>query len=87
MTTYAPPLREMLFAMKEHGGLDAVLAQPGNEEVTGELVGAILDCDYDTVVTSSLDEAEIFWTENRSQVAVVLSDLCLPDAKSTMTEK
>ena len=43
MTTYAPPLREMLFAMKEHGGLDAVLAQPGNEEVTGELVGAILD--------------------------------------------
>jgi alkylation response protein AidB-like acyl-CoA dehydrogenase len=43
MTTYAPPLREMRFAMKEHGGLDAVLAQPGNEEVTGELVGAILD--------------------------------------------
>ena len=30
MTTYAPPLREMLFAMKENGGLDAVLAQPGN---------------------------------------------------------
>jgi 3-(methylthio)propanoyl-CoA dehydrogenase len=41
--TYAPPLREMLFAMKELGGLDAVLAQPGNEEVTAELVDAILD--------------------------------------------
>ena len=38
-----PPLRDMLFAMKELGGLEAVLAQPGNEEVTGELVEAILD--------------------------------------------
>jgi alkylation response protein AidB-like acyl-CoA dehydrogenase len=43
MNTYAPPLREMLFAMKEHGGLDAVLAQSGHEEVNGELVEAILD--------------------------------------------
>jgi alkylation response protein AidB-like acyl-CoA dehydrogenase len=43
MSTYTPPLRDMLFAMKELGGLDAVLAQPGNEEVTGELVEAILD--------------------------------------------
>ena len=43
MTTYAPPLREMLFAMKEYGGLDAVLARTGNEEVTDELVEAILD--------------------------------------------
>jgi 3-(methylthio)propanoyl-CoA dehydrogenase len=43
MSTYAPPLRDMLFAMKELGGLDAVLAQPGNEEVTAELVEAILD--------------------------------------------
>ena len=42
MTTYAPPLRDMLFAMKELGGLDAVLAQPGNEEV-GDVVEAILD--------------------------------------------
>ena len=33
MTTYASPLREMLFAMKEHGGLDAVLAQPGNDDL------------------------------------------------------
>ncbi len=43
MSPYAPPLRDMLFAMKELGGLDAVLAQPGNEEVTAELVEAILD--------------------------------------------
>jgi alkylation response protein AidB-like acyl-CoA dehydrogenase len=43
MSTYAPPLRDMLFAMKEIGGLDAVLAQPGNEEFNSELVEAILD--------------------------------------------
>ena len=30
--SYEAPLREMMFAMREHGGLDAVLAQPGNEE-------------------------------------------------------
>ena len=43
MSHYAPPLRYMLFAMKELGGLDAVLAQAGNEELTGDLVEAILD--------------------------------------------
>ena len=43
MTPYAAPLREMQFAMKELGGLDAVLAQPGNEEFNGELVEAILE--------------------------------------------
>jgi len=43
MTTYAPPLQEMLFAMKELGGLDAILAQPGHEEFNVELVEAILD--------------------------------------------
>jgi 3-(methylthio)propanoyl-CoA dehydrogenase len=43
MSHYAPPLRDMLFAMKELGGLDAVLAQDGNEELTGDLVEAILD--------------------------------------------
>ena len=43
MSHYTPPLRDMLFAMKEIGGLDAVLAQPGNEEVTPDLVDAILD--------------------------------------------
>ncbi|HNB45842.1 MAG TPA: acyl-CoA dehydrogenase [Burkholderiaceae bacterium] len=41
--TYAAPLREMLFAMKEIGGLDAVLAQPGHEEVTPDLVEPILE--------------------------------------------
>ena len=41
--TYAAPLREMLFTMKEIGGLDAVLAQPGFEEVTPDLVETILD--------------------------------------------
>jgi 3-(methylthio)propanoyl-CoA dehydrogenase len=43
MSHYAPPLRDMLFAMKEFGGLDAVLAQPGNEELSTDLVEAILD--------------------------------------------
>ena len=43
MSTYTPPLRDMMFAMKELGGLDAVLAQPGHEEVTAELVDAILE--------------------------------------------
>ncbi len=43
MSHYAPPLRDMLFAMKEFGGLEAVLAQAGNEEVTSDLVEAILD--------------------------------------------
>jgi len=33
----------MLFVMKEIGSLDAVLAQPGNEEVTVELVEAVLE--------------------------------------------
>ena len=43
MSTYTPPLRDMLFVMKEIGSLDAVLAQPGNEEVTVELVEAVLE--------------------------------------------
>ena len=43
MSTYSAPLRDMLFAMKEIGGLDAVLAQPGNEEVSADLVEVILD--------------------------------------------
>ena len=40
--TYAAPTREMLFVMKEIGGLDAVLQQPGHEEVDPDLVDAIL---------------------------------------------
>ena len=43
MSTYAAPLREMMFTMKEVGGLDAVCAQPGHEETTPELVEAILE--------------------------------------------
>ncbi|MEY8689700.1 MAG: acyl-CoA dehydrogenase [Leptothrix sp. (in: b-proteobacteria)] len=43
MTTYTAPVRDMLFAMKEIGGLDAITAQPGFEEVTPDLVEAILD--------------------------------------------
>jgi len=38
-----PQLRDTLFAMKELGGLESVLTQPGNEEVTSELVETILD--------------------------------------------
>jgi 3-(methylthio)propanoyl-CoA dehydrogenase len=41
--SYQAPLREMMFAMREHGGLDAVLAQPGNEEVDFDTAEAILD--------------------------------------------
>ena len=41
--SYDAPLREMMFAMREHGGLDAVLAQPGNEEVGFDVAEAILD--------------------------------------------
>ncbi len=42
MSTYNPPLREMMFAMREFGDLDAVLALPGNEEFGGDLVETIL---------------------------------------------
>ncbi|MBP6338206.1 MAG: acyl-CoA dehydrogenase [Vitreoscilla sp.] len=40
---YAAPIRDMLFAMKELGGLDAVLSQPEFQEVTPDLVESILD--------------------------------------------
>ena len=42
MSVYIAPLREMLFAMKEVGGLDAICAQPDHEETTPDLVEAIL---------------------------------------------
>ena len=42
MSTYAAPLRDMLFTMKEVGGLEAICAQPGHEETTPDLVEAIL---------------------------------------------
>jgi len=55
-----------------------------DDEQIRELVGSILESDYDIRLTSSLDEAETIWNENRSQFSVVLSDLCLPDAQSTI---
>ncbi|HRH88909.1 MAG TPA: acyl-CoA dehydrogenase family protein, partial [Rubrivivax sp.] len=42
MSNYTAPLRDMLFTMREIGGLDAVLAQPGNEELSTDLVDSIL---------------------------------------------
>ena len=43
MTPYAAPLRDMLFAMKEVAGLDAICQQCGFEEITPDLVEAILE--------------------------------------------
>ncbi|MGV0057235.1 acyl-CoA dehydrogenase C-terminal domain-containing protein [Stutzerimonas sp. 381-2] len=42
MSVYTAPLRDMLFTMKEVGGLEAICAQPGHEETTPDLVEAIL---------------------------------------------
>jgi alkylation response protein AidB-like acyl-CoA dehydrogenase len=42
MSTYAAPLRDMLFTMKEVGGLDAICAQPAHAETTSDLAEAIL---------------------------------------------
>ncbi len=43
MITYAAPLRDMLFTMKEIAGLDAICSQPGFEDATPDLVEAILE--------------------------------------------
>ena len=43
MTIYVAPVRDMLFAMKELAGLDEIATLPGNEDVSTELVEAILD--------------------------------------------
>ena len=43
MSTYAAPLRDMLFAMKEVGGLDAICAQRADDEITPDLVASILE--------------------------------------------
>ena len=43
MTAYQAPIRDMLFAMREVGGLDRVSALPGNEEISEDLVEAILE--------------------------------------------
>ena len=43
MTTYAAPMNDMLFAMRELAGLEGIADLPGNEEVSADLVVAILD--------------------------------------------
>jgi len=43
MAEYAAPLRDMKFVIKELAGLDAVAALPGCEEVTPDLVDAVLE--------------------------------------------
>jgi alkylation response protein AidB-like acyl-CoA dehydrogenase len=42
MSTYNAPLKDMHFALHEIAGLDEVLALPGFEEITAELVDAVL---------------------------------------------
>jgi alkylation response protein AidB-like acyl-CoA dehydrogenase len=42
MSTYAPPLKDMQFAIAEFAGLDSVAALPGCEDVNAELVEAVL---------------------------------------------
>ncbi|MEY4753339.1 MAG: hypothetical protein RJA44_1014, partial [Pseudomonadota bacterium] len=41
--SYTAPVRDMLFAMKEVGGLDGITALPGFEDATPDLIEAILD--------------------------------------------
>ncbi|MBI4755430.1 MAG: acyl-CoA dehydrogenase [Betaproteobacteria bacterium] len=43
MSEYFPPIRDMRFAMQELAGLDEVARLPGCEEVSAELVDAILE--------------------------------------------
>jgi 3-(methylsulfanyl)propanoyl-CoA dehydrogenase len=43
MAEYTAPLRDMRFVIKELAGLDAVAALPGCEEVTPDLVDAVLE--------------------------------------------
>ena len=43
MTIYMAPIRDMIFAVNELAGLAEIAALPGNEEVTPDLVEAILD--------------------------------------------
>ncbi|HMV19094.1 MAG TPA: acyl-CoA dehydrogenase C-terminal domain-containing protein [Rhodocyclaceae bacterium] len=43
MSTYVAPVKDMLFDMKELAGLDEIATLPGNEEVSQDLVEAILD--------------------------------------------
>lgn len=42
MSDYKAPLKEMMFTLKEIGGLETILAQPGRQEIDADLVEAIL---------------------------------------------
>ena len=43
MSNYSAPIRDMQFVMRELASLDEVAALPGNEEVSVDLVDAILE--------------------------------------------
>ena len=43
MTTYRAPIRDMQFVINELAGLESLAALPGYEEVTPELVDAVLE--------------------------------------------
>ncbi len=43
MSEYRAPVREMLFVLRDLAGLDRITALPGCEEVTADLVGAVLE--------------------------------------------
>ena len=43
MSNYSAPIRDMQFVMRELAGLDEVAQLPGNEEVSTDLVDAILE--------------------------------------------
>ena len=43
MSQYVAPIKDMLFAMNELAGLQDITRLPGNEEVSNDLVEAILD--------------------------------------------
>ena len=43
MSTYVAPVKDMLFAMNELAGLQEIVGLPGNEDVSSDLVEAILD--------------------------------------------
>jgi len=43
MSNYSAPLRDMQFVMRELAGLDEITRLPGNEDVTPDLVDAILE--------------------------------------------
>jgi DNA-binding NtrC family response regulator len=61
-----------------------ILIIEDDDEIRG-LIQSILEFDYNILATRSLEEAELVWAENKSQIDIVLSDLCLPEAISTIS--